>query len=160
MKSIAGIYDLQDYGFTPLTGEACSLGMRILVDMTEQGCELFCECYGLPRVEKQFNDNWNPGSIASVMLPYDAWGAIGVFALLGAGHHTVLKTAAGTLLGLKGGESYRSGYGDQPARFNPGTGASEMDWPICYGKVVRSYGPGPNPHVGTRNVHAMSGRVS
>ena len=73
MKSIAGIYDLQDYGFTPLTGEACSLGMRILVDMTEQGCELLCECYGLPRVEMQFNDNWNPGSIASPASSLSEW---------------------------------------------------------------------------------------
>ena len=156
MKTISSLRDLEDYGFKPLTGEACNLSMRMLVDLTEQGCKLFCECYGLPRVDKQFNENWNPGSVASVMLPYDAWQSLGVFALLSGAHHTVLCLEDGALVGLKEGESYRSGGGDGTYTAEGGT---EMPWPSCYGKVVRIYGHSSHPHVGTRNVHAMSGRV-
>jgi hypothetical protein len=158
MKTISSLRDLEDYGFNPLTGEACNLSMRMLVDLTEQGCKLFCECYGLPRVDKQFNENWNPGSVASVMLPYDAWKSLGVFALLSGAHHTVLCVEHGALVGLKEGESYRGGDGDDLGTYTA-EGGTEMPWPSCYGKVVRIYGPGSHPHVGTRNVHAMSGRV-
>ena len=36
-----------------------------------------------------------------------------------------------------------------------------MDWPEdCYGKPARFYRFGSGPRVGTRNVHAMSGRVA
>ena len=72
MKTISSLRDLEDYGFKPLTGEACNLSMRMLVDLTEQGCKLFCECYGLPRVDKQFNENWNPGPVSvhlAIALP-------------------------------------------------------------------------------------------
>ena len=167
MKTISSLRDLEDYGFKPLTGEACNLSMRMLVDLTEQGCKLFCECYGLPldmkscencRVEKGFNENWNPGSVASVMLPHDAWQSLGVFALLSGAHHTVLGLEDGVLVGLKEGESYRGGDGDDLGTYTA-EGGTEMPWPSCYGKVVRIYGHSSHPHVGTRNVHAMSGRV-
>ena len=171
MKTISRLSDLEDYGFNPLTGEACNLSMRMLVDLTEQGCKLFCECYGLPRVDKQFNENWNPGpvsvhlamdpelvSVASVMLPHDAWKSLGVSALLSGAHHTVLCLEDGALVGLKEGESYRGGDGDDLGTYTA-EGGTEMPWPSCYGKVVRIYGHSSHPRVGTRNVHAMSGRV-
>ena len=161
MKTISRLSDLEDYGFYPLTGEACNLSMRMLVDLTEQGCKLFCECYGLPRVDNQFNENWNSGSVASVMLPHDAWKSLGVFALLSGAHHTVLCLEDGTLVGVKEGESYRGGDGDSDSDLGTFTfsGGTEMPWPSSYGKIVRIYGLGSNPHVGTRNVHAISGRV-
>lgn len=146
MKTITSLRNLEKYGFKPLTGEACNLSMRILTDMTDQACGIFCECYGLRTANYRltFEGNWNSGSgeIASVMLPPDAWQSLGVFALLGAGCHTVIQTEGGGLTGMTDGEVF-----------------SQDEWPSCYGKVIRIYRTGSHPHAGTRNVHAFTGRT-
>lgn len=143
MTTITSLRDLEGYGFKPLTGEACNLSMRILTDMTDQACGIFCECYGLRTTDYRamFEENWNSGSIASVMLPPDAWKSLGVFALLGAGCQTVIQTEGGVLTGTT------------DAAF------SQDEWPSCYGKVIRIYRAASHPHAGTRNVHAFTGRT-
>ena len=144
METITSLRNLEKYGFKPLTGEACNLSMRILTDMTDQACRIFCECYGLRTIDYRamFEENWNSGSIASVMLSPDAWQSLGVFALLGAGCHTVIQTEGGGLTGMSADETF-----------------NRDEWPSCYGKVIRIYRTGSHPHAGTRNVHAFTGRT-
>lgn len=67
MKSASELRHLEQFGIKTLTGEADALGYRILCDLDEQGHKVFCECYGIPRTT-QLAENWNSGSIASVML--------------------------------------------------------------------------------------------
>ena len=105
MKVINSLQGLQDYGFKPLTGEACNLSMRVLTDMTQEACRIFNECFGLPQ-DSSFEENWNPGSVASVMLSHDAYKSLGVFALLDDGCHTVMQSTDGVLFGLEAGEEF------------------------------------------------------
>jgi len=162
MRSIKSLYDLEEFGIIPLTGEACSLNMRVLCDLTKQGCEIFQECYGLKGGDI-FQDGVNSG-VASIMLPREAWQSLGVFALLSNGCHSVLEICfnreanfmtTDCLSGLKGGDRFIPG--DPPRLIH--NGGHEMDWPSCYGRVIREYRTGDHPHVGTKNIHAMSGCV-
>jgi hypothetical protein len=62
---------LEDYGIIPLTGEACSLNMRILCDLTRSGCKVITDFFNTIPVE---GSNWNSGyvdnpHVASVMIP-------------------------------------------------------------------------------------------
>ena len=57
--------DLKEFGFNLLTGEACGIGMRILTDLTEEGCAIWRE---FTRSEAAA-DNWNSGGVKSIMLP-------------------------------------------------------------------------------------------
>ena len=70
MKSCNSFRDLAQFGIKSLTGEADALGFRILCDLDEQGVRVFKECFGMPHQGDQVGlaENWNSGSIASVML--------------------------------------------------------------------------------------------
>lgn len=167
MKVINSLQGLKDYGFKPLTGEACNLSMRVLTDMTQEACRIFNECFGLPQ-DSSFEENWNPGSVASVMLSHDAYKSLGVFALLDDGCHTVMQSKDGVLFGLEVGEEYKPENGivnDKGDWESTSDSEIKLDgewrpWPTSYGKISRMYGHSSHPHVGTRNTHAMSGRVN
>lgn len=62
---------LERNGIIPLTGEACSLMMRLLCDLTPQGCEIMNKFLG-GNVEFVKGSNWNSsqGQVASIMIPY------------------------------------------------------------------------------------------
>ena len=78
MKSCSEMRHLEQFGIKPLTGEADALGFRILCDLDEQGVRVFKECFGIPYSATSreialsqwhgLAENWNSGSIASVML--------------------------------------------------------------------------------------------
>ena len=100
-------------------------------------------------------------------MAHDAWRQIGPIALVKY-CHTVMDTEDGTLWGFQDGEEFhRAEYEgwDKPGPLTLVTPARitrdghTMDWPECYGKPGRFYRFGSGPRVGTRNVHAMSGRV-
>jgi hypothetical protein len=93
MKTIARWSDLESFGIDPLTAEACSLGMRILCDLTAQGRRVIERCLG---VEIR-SENWNSGSkddphVASVMLVAEMLQPLAVFALLESGCREVWIT--------------------------------------------------------------------
>ena len=171
MKKITGLSDLRPFGVAALTGEADALSFRCLCDLTEQGRGIVAETYGL-RVEG-FAENWNTSSesgahVASVMLPYSAWREVGVIALSRV-CHTILATE-GCLFGLTEGEEYHPAEYDgwdepelrlvTPAKVKMGRASEAYEWPDCYGKINRTFSFGDHPRVGSRNVHAMSGRAS
>ena len=69
MKTVSHWDALEPFGITALTGEACSLGYRLLCNITATGKRIVERCLG---VEIQ-SQNWNHGSdddphVASIML--------------------------------------------------------------------------------------------
>lgn len=72
MKTVSNWDALRDYGIIALTGEACSLGYRILCDLTAQGRNIVQRCLSVTIQ----SENWNHGSdddphVASIMLTHD-----------------------------------------------------------------------------------------
>lgn len=72
MKSFDKGSQLEEFGITCLTGEACGVGLRVLCDVTEEGRDLLREFFRMSVVA----ESWN-GGVGSVMLPYscleDLW---------------------------------------------------------------------------------------
>jgi len=171
MLTVKCLRDLDRYGVDLLTGEADALSYRVLCDLTKAGRDLVCEAYGIR--PEGLAENWNHGSdkdphLASIMLAHDAWRQIGPVALVKC-CHTVFDTDSGTIFGLQDGEEFHQaeyeGWGG-PGPLKMVTppkitrDGRTMQWPsTCYGKPGRFYRFGSGPRVGTRNVHAMSGRV-
>ena len=171
MLKVNCLNDLCQFGIDPLTGEADALSYRVLCDLTKAGRDLVCEAFGIR--PEGLAENWNHGSdkephVASIMLAHDAWRQIGPLALVRC-CHTVMDTEDGTLWGFQEGEEFHQAEYEgwdkpgplqvvKPARIT--RDGHTMDWPEdCYGKPGRFYRFGSGPRVGTRNVHAMSGRV-
>jgi hypothetical protein len=71
MIHITCLADLVRFGIHPLTSESDKLGFRVLCDLTDNGCDVVRECFGLKDGVELFEDNWNyyDGAIASFMLP-------------------------------------------------------------------------------------------
>ena len=163
MKSIAQMRDLEAFGIRPLTGEADNLSYRVLCDLTEEGRATVAEAFGIGTVG--FPDNWNSGAVASVMLSPSALKQIAPIALIRAGCHTVFNTKNGTVWGLEHGESIERGeWGADGVELSPTMltmpGDDPQRWPVkSYGKIGRYFTFGSGSRQGTRNVHAMSGRV-
>jgi hypothetical protein len=93
MKTIGNWDALREFGIDALTGEACSLGYRLLCDLTERGKHIVERCLG---VEIR-SENWNGGSeddphVASIMLTQEMLVPLAVFALLEAGCREVWVT--------------------------------------------------------------------
>ncbi len=93
MKTIARWSDLEAYGVDPLTGEACSLGYRILCDLTQKGKAIVERCLS---VEIR-SENWNSGSrddphVACIMMTAEMLQPLAVFALLESGCREVWVT--------------------------------------------------------------------
>jgi hypothetical protein len=146
-------------GIHPLTGEACALSMRILCDLSEAGAELMRDYLGLPH-DCPLSPAWNSTvsrkpAIACMMIERSAFPAIVHFAL------------------LRNGCQYVYGRDDSA----DSSGFSDSDF-VHY-PDLRDYVDGSNPAragfddgarlyrnpctsapiVGTRAVHAFSGRV-
>jgi hypothetical protein len=140
VKTIAKWDQLSDFGIDPLTGEACSLGYRILCDLTEQGKRIVERCLS---VEIQ-SENWNAGSeasphVASILLTQEMIVPLGVFALLDTGCREVWVTA-------------RAAIGIEPTDTQSDVERMRQVW-----KPQRCFAyRGPFQD---RNQHQMSGRV-
>ena len=141
--------DLQQFGIQYLTGEACTYSLRILCDLSEEGCLLVCDYLGLPP-DTKFAANWNSmvGSapaVASVMLARDSVRQIAHFAFFRMGALAML-TKHGTYVGIFDAdllERYVKLIAENP----------DMGYDL-----YRNTRTG-NPAEGSRNVHAMTGRT-
>lgn len=100
IRIIRSLNDLRPFGFDPLTGEACGIGYRLLVDLEYRAYCIYCECHGLKidnivNTDKQpdppagFEEAWNSKGCCSVMIAPDEWIQLGVFALLKNGYERV-----------------------------------------------------------------------
>lgn len=172
MKSASQLKDLEQFGIKILTGEADALGFRILCDLDHRGLQVFKECFGMPYIKSTepygMAENWNSGSIASVML---------------TGHDVVPLAVIGfylqgkTVLITKGKNNYESAIGldamedvvlDVSGEFYNfvdyahDKGAPQR-WPDAYGRIIRIIRQRKSDGdrvQGTRNVHQMSGRAT
>ncbi|MFH1922710.1 MAG: hypothetical protein ABIP48_22835 [Planctomycetota bacterium] len=166
MLTISGFDDLERFGIHYLTGEADNLSFRGLCDLTELGRRVVAECFGL--APESFPANWNGGkpddpAVASCMLSPSAIPDLAIIGLVIEGC-TALLTEEGTVFGLEADDSYDRGEidwetGDYTREPEITLDGETMRWPTCYGKVRRVFDPSPHHHVGTRNVHAATGRA-
>lgn len=169
MITISSIRQLEQFGIDALTGEADSLGLRILCDLTEKGRRTVCKALELPD-NTTFLPNYNSGTrsdphIGCILLDPYQFQMIAVFALLEHGCPQVLIFDNGTVMGMEGDERVADegkevpdgdGYKWEPDRVVYGIGERQV-WPEnAYGWPRRII---HNPNGAYRNTHAMSGRV-
>ena len=152
MKTLRSIEDLEAYGLNYLTGEACALSQRLLFDMNDNGADLMCEYFGL-QFKSAFAQAWNSQvngklATASIMLPRspDFYRELFKFLLFREGYPAVAyHPDYSSVNGLDNSEL---------AAWNGECGA-ENKWSLYHNPR-----PSGQPSVGTRNVHAMTGRTS
>ena len=170
MKRIACLRDLEQCtagAIDLLTGEADALGYRVLCDLTREGAALLCEVYGATA----FAENWNHGSeddphVASAMLSDHAHLDIAPV-LLARTCHTIFRIG-GTVFGLEGDEAYQHPEYDRDAKqytapakvIRDGVAFPIADLGATTPYVDRLFSYGRGPRVGSRNVHAMTGRAA
>lgn len=73
MKTLNSLSDLEQYGLSYLTGEACALSQRLLFDLNQDGVDLVKEYFGL-LPGSMLAGNWNSQvngkpAVASILLP-------------------------------------------------------------------------------------------
>ena len=145
MKEITNARDLEQYGITRLTGEACPYSMRVLCDLDQRGrdfVESFFSC-------KQPYEAWK-GGVASVMLPHSCWNDLAAFCLLMDGCELVAQVK------LPGRDPYI--VGGAAEEVNAYLNEYGSDIPP---RDIRRFAPigGGQATVRGRCVHTMSGRV-
>lgn len=146
MKNLDGWQDLKPFGIDRLTGEACAYGMRQLCDLTEEGAALWREFLGLPH-GTTLADNWNSRGVASAMIPYDLLSQLSAFALLRDGACAVAVST--------GGECW--GYYPQD---DPQEWEELIEHLRLHNWLERTYNPIGGARVGSRMIHAFTGRVA
>lgn len=165
MKVINRLVSLEEYGIVPLTGEADALSYRILCDLTNTGLRHVCDAYGL--VASCFPSAWNRGSehnphVGCVMLAHDAWKQIAPV-ILCQRYGTVFDLRDGheviAVCGISGDETFSRAEYDCDGKMVRKAQLNGYDFPDCYGEIGRYYSFGSGPRVGTRMVHAMTGRA-
>lgn len=165
MKSANRLKDLEQFGIKPLTGEADALGFRILCDLDEQGVKIFRECFGLcggppPKdgiPPTGFNDAWNSGSIASVMLTSHDIVPLAAIGFYLQGYNVVIT---------KNKDNYEAVFAleqEDVLELNNDCSGYKLNghkWPVVatVRRIIRQR-KSDSRVVGTRNVHQMSGRV-
>jgi hypothetical protein len=180
---------LSAIGIEPLTGEACAYSMRVLCDLNEDGCKLIADFFGLrlpyrpmpldhrateteiaaykkamDKFEAEraamFHPQCNSSvdgkpAVASVMLSREVMPALARFALFKAGYQYVA--------GPEDHVAYvafnrTEGEGQHYLEMLLDGSASAIQ--SGHTRVYRNMaGAGGQPHVGSRNVHAFTGRV-
>ena len=156
VKTLRNWRDLWAYGFNCLTGEACGYNYRLLVDVDEKAIEIIKKVMDLPEITVR--ENWNSGSIGSIMLPHCMFEPIAVFCLLNDGYEQVYTTEDG-IIGASGEEndSIKEMLSEEDKKFEEyyyANGNKWPEWTRLFGGVRRRI-KNTNP----RNVHQMSGRV-
>jgi hypothetical protein len=146
MKTINGWRDLEAYGLDVLTGEACGVCYRLLLDVTAKGRDIIRHCLDLP--ELKLSEPWNSGTkesphIGSIMLAPELFVPISVFALLDNGCKEVWLFKNSSLLGIE--------PTDDPTQVEHAK-LAYLD------NTVRYFRYGGD--AGSRNTHQMSGRVT
>lgn len=148
-------------GLNPLTGEACAFSMRVLCDMNEAGCTLMAEFLGMATTTG-FQKNWNSqvngtAAVASIMIPYSYLPEMVRFALYRAGYQYVICH--------NGSVDCTAFNGDDPMILKNGwlqdvlNGQPFPDFMGTGMKLYRNPKSAAQPSVGSRNVHAFTGRA-
>lgn len=154
MKTIHDAHALTDYGINPLTGEADAYSRRTLCDLSDEGVILLTAYFGLTHTTeacRAFPDNWNSmvgdkPAVSSVMLARGIMDDLMIFAMLHVDRFDYVMQTPGGFSGFNDGDQYGENY----LRC-----ALPDGYRLHHNEAKRS----TQPHVGDRNVHAMSGRV-
>lgn len=138
--------NLTEFGINPLTGEACAYGKRILCDLDQNGVELVAEFLGV--YPNAFPENWNSyvgknKAVASVMLHRNSFTDIIAFALMLKGWRFIIIHNYEKSITATDDEHEVQLWRDSNLEglrivFNPAA---------------------MQPHIGSRNIHQMSGRT-
>jgi hypothetical protein len=142
-KFISKWEHLRPYGITILTGEACGVSMRLLLDLDEKGITTMTSFLG-GCLQFTAGRGWNDGK-ASVMLPHEMFTPLAAFCLL-SDFDVAVVTSEGSIIGHNFDE----------------TRIGELLESGMYGKTVRIYQKrqnAPTSKDGLRNIHQMSGRT-
>lgn len=163
MKSCSEMRHLEQFGIKPLTGEADALGFRILCDLDEQGVKVFKECFGMPYIKSTepygMADNWNSGSIASVMLTGHDLVPLAIMGFYLQGYGVVVTDHAVYAL-EEMDDIVLNDAGDGYDYVRYGDKGVKIDWawePVR--RIIRQKTSDGRVVQGTRNVHQMTGRV-
>ncbi|MBB5409254.1 hypothetical protein HDG34_003195 [Paraburkholderia sp. HC6.4b] len=144
---------LEHFGIKALTGEACSYMMRILCDVNEDGRLGILDYLSLP-VNTVLTGPWNSlvngkPSVGSIMLHRDCLPALAEFMLRRAGVRALVRLpSSGSIVGLFTEErvtQYEQLLQDMPN--------STHLW-----QIQRLSGT-TQPCIGSRNIHAATGRA-
>ena len=144
-KTVRNIQDLLQFGIDALTGEACAFNMRILCDVNEEGRALLADFFGIEKTA--FRPAWNrfvdgKDAVGSIMLTPNIVPELARFAFFRRGYKAVVVFANGTIHAI---------YSDQDLlQEHQASGSTVVLNPAIHST---------QPHVGSRNVHAMTGRT-
>jgi hypothetical protein len=140
--------DMARFGINALTGEACAYGQRMLCDVNADGQLLLADYFGWQeslRLAPPMNSLVaGMPSVGSVMLPRD-WRDLALFAHFREGAYGVyISDIDRSVVPIESED-----------RMNQYQAAGEHS-----GRLVRNPSIGSTqPHVGSRNVHAFTGRI-
>jgi hypothetical protein len=144
---------LKQFGINMLTGEACAYAQRLLCDVNEEGRSLLVDYFGLAgdeAVKRNWNDTQINGldAVGSFMLHRNSLMQVAEFAMLRSNPKAVV---------YKGREAIMAIYTDHMmAQYKLLIDA----WPsMTDAWTMRTLGKNTQPHVGSRNTHAYSGRT-
>lgn len=142
--TLSGWHNFDVFGITVLTGEACAYSQRLLCDVNDDGLALLSEFWGIPglKLAPPMNTRVNGlPAVGSVMLAPDAWKDLARFAFFHSRALGWVESGSGELTGI-----YSKELLDRYV---------EHDYPVHRNYALTS----DHPHVGSRNVHQMTGRV-
>ena len=158
-KHMEGIRDLKEYGFDLLTGEACGISMRLLIDVSPEAVKILEEFLSVQFTEE--NNSWNHGGQdgwKSIMLSRNMIDDLLVFVLCREFPYVIKvqhKEAAFTAFHVRGfpdKESFEE-FKERANRLY--TTQDEHGDTVYHYRVYYS-----TETYGTRNRHEFSGRVA
>jgi hypothetical protein len=148
--AISGLAGLEYFGIKPLTGEACAYSQRVLCDVNEAGRALLAEYFGIPDLvlARPMNSTVESApSVGSLMLTRDSWVGLAKFAVFYHGGLAYTETGVQGITGIFC-EKLLARYEEFASSFSEGV------------QLTRNHARTTSvPHVGSRNMHQMTGRV-
>lgn len=150
-KTVTGLKDLGQFGINALTSEACSFGLRILCDVNEAGKQLLEEFFSFANLE--LSANWNSTvdgvpAVGSIMLSRSITFDLAQFALFRAGALSIVSYPDSVTGVFE--EALDQRYEAMLASESAPKEARLIRNPRRFSSA---------PAVGSRNVHAASGRA-
>ena len=146
------LQELNRFGFKVLTGEACAIGLRLLVDLTEEAAEILTEYMGGCAPTRP---NYNSGAVKSAFLSRSIFDELMVFALIRENPYAyvVYVDTRGEFTNAFYVYDNEEELREDKQKWN----TWKYDW-----RVWAVYRPPENtpeqPRVGLSNVHAFTGR--
>lgn len=144
--------DMQQFGINALTGEACAHAMRLLCDVNADGRDMLLDYLGMPMttvVSGAWNSRVNnEPAVGSFMLHRSSLLQIAEFAMMRQNPRAIVYKGGEAIMGIFTDHMY-----EQYKKL-------VEDWPNTTGKwTMRTIGRSSQPHEGSRNTHAFTGRT-